>query len=226
MNKIILECTNVAKNFQDGKNSLQILKDLNLQIYAGQQIAIIGQSGCGKSTLLQILGGLDKPSAGSVCLDGQDINLLSVAEQSALRSKKLGFIYQFHHLLPEFTALENVAIPMLIAQQSLVSAALNAQALLEDVGLLARAHHKPAQLSGGERQRVAIARALANNPVCVLADEPTGNLDPESAELVFQAMQSLNQKYKTTFVIVTHDLSLAKKLDLTYSLQNSTIVKI
>jgi lipoprotein-releasing system ATP-binding protein len=226
MNDIILQCHKVSKIFKDGNDFLHILSEIDLTIFAGQQIAIIGPSGCGKSTLLQILGGLDTQSAGQVILGGQDINKLNIVEQGDLRSKKLGFIYQFHHLLPEFTAFENVLIPMLIANKPLSEAKDAALALLTDVGLLKRAHHKPAQLSGGERQRVAIARALANQPLCVLADEPTGNLDPENANLVFNAMQILNHKYKTTFVIVTHDLSLAKKLDLTYSLQDGLIVKI
>jgi len=226
MNNVILQCRNVSKSFQDAHETLKILHDVDLSILAGQQIAIIGPSGSGKSTLLQILGGLDSPSTGQVILDGQDINQLNAVEQGYLRSRKLGFIYQFHHLLPEFTAFENVLIPMLITNQQITHAKEAALTLLEDVGLVQRAHHKPAQLSGGERQRVAIARALANQPLCVLADEPTGNLDPEHANLVFKAMQKLNNKYKTTFVIVTHDLSLAKKLDLTYSLQDGTIVKV
>ncbi len=217
---IVLQCDNLSKTFMDGKSQLTILDGINLHVKQGQQIAIMGRSGSGKSTLLQLLGGLDHPTSGKVYLNGKDIMALSEAQRSKWRNKNLGFIYQFHHLLPEFTALENIALPLLIADVAPKQALAIASELIAAVGLTDRQDHRPAKLSGGERQRIAIARSLANNPACVLADEPTGNLDAENAEIAFNLMQRLNRERGTTFVIVTHDLELAARMDHIYTLQD------
>lgn len=223
MNKFVLECRNLTKSFIDGKKELRVLNSINIQIKPGAQVAIMGRSGSGKSTLLQLLGGLDSPTSGQVIVNGKDILSFNEAVRAKWRNKFIGFIYQMHHLLPEFTALENIALPLLIANYSGTKALSEARQLIKAVGLQDRADHRPSQLSGGERQRIAIARSLAMRPQCVLADEPTGNLDAESAELAFQLMQQLNRELGTTFIIVTHDSELAARLDYTYHLQDGAI---
>ncbi len=222
-NKAVLECKDVHKEYQDADTQLKVLMGVNLSVSQGEQIAIMGRSGSGKTTLLQVLGGLDVPSQGAVLINGANVHHLSESEQERLRNQSLGFIYQFHHLLPEFSALENVAMPLLIGNVAPKIALAKAHILLDKVGLSARASHKPAALSGGERQRVAIARALVNDPDCVLADEPTGNLDDESAEQVFEVMTSLTQQCKTSFILVTHDPELAARLDRTLILHNGRL---
>jgi len=222
-NNIMLECKNISKNFDDGKNQLKVLNNVNLQIKCGAQIAIMGRSGSGKTTLLQLLGGLDNPTSGQVIINGQNILHLSETERGLFRNKSVGFIYQLHHLLPEFSALENVAMPLLIANVSAKQALAKAASLIDLVGLSARLEHRPAQLSGGERQRIAIARSLATDPECVLADEPTGNLDAENAELAFELMRKLNRERGTTFIVVTHDPDLAARMDHTYYIKNGNL---
>lgn len=211
--KVILQCTNLGKTYQDGKLFNTVLQDVELTVKEGELLAIVGSSGSGKSTLLHLLGGLDKPSQGEVYYQGQDIGLLSAGKQAKWRNQCLGFVYQFHHLLSEFTALENVAMPLLIAGVNIKVASTKAQAMLSRVGLADRLTHRPSELSGGERQRVAIARALINEPQLVLADEPTGNLDAHSADSVYQLINTLNHELGTAFVVVTHDRQLADKLN-------------
>ena len=217
-NDVIISSDNLYKRFAEGKLDVEVLKGISLSLHAGEKIAIVGSSGSGKSTLLHILGGLDLPTSGTVTVMDKDISTLSDKERGDLRNQSLGFIYQFHHLLPEFTALENVAMPLLIRGLSVKDAGQKAQDILEKVGLLKRLSHKPGQLSGGERQRAAIARALVTNPNAVLADEPTGNLDHKTAMQIFDLMQSLNQEMQTAFIIVTHDMQLAEKMDKIYHL--------
>jgi len=216
-NKII-SCQNLSKRFKEGKLDVEVLKGITLDIHAGEKIAIVGSSGSGKSTLLHIMGGLDLPSEGHVQVMGKDIAKLSDKQRGDLRNQSLGFIYQFHHLLQEFTALENVAMPLLIRGLAVSDASSQAEEILGKVGLSKRLKHKPGQLSGGERQRAAIARALVTNPNAVLADEPTGNLDHKTALQIFDLMQTLNQQMQTAFVIVTHDMQLAEKMDKIYNL--------
>ncbi len=216
--KKIISCQNITKRFREGKLDVEVLRGITLDIHAGEKIAIVGSSGSGKSTLLHILGGLDLPSEGSVQVLDQDISKLSDTQRGVLRNKSLGFIYQFHHLLPEFTALENVAMPLLIGGAKVSDATEKASDILDKVGLGKRLNHKPGQLSGGERQRAAIARALVTKPQAVLADEPTGNLDHKTAMHIFDLMQSLNQEMQTAFIIVTHDMQLAEKMDKVYNL--------
>ncbi|WP_298439309.1 lipoprotein-releasing ABC transporter ATP-binding protein LolD [uncultured Ferrimonas sp.] len=213
MNKPLLQCSGLGKVYQEGKQQTRVLTDLSLTINAGELVAIIGSSGSGKSTLLHLLGTLDSPTEGSIEFNGHDIATLSERARNTLRNQQLGFIYQFHHLLPEFTALENVAMPQRIAGSSVAEANARAEQLLSRVGLAERLHHRPSELSGGERQRVAIARALANKPALVLADEPTGNLDETSANSVYELLRELAQEQGTAFVVVTHDRELAAKLD-------------
>ena len=211
--RIILQCRQLTKHYQQGEIDVEVLKGIDLSIQAGKRVAIMGSSGSGKSTLLHLLGGLEKPTGGEVILDGVNLNQVSSAKLSRLRNRSLGFIYQFHHLLGEFTLLENVAMPLLIGQESVKQAQVQAEALLKRVGLGHRMAHKPGELSGGERQRAAVARALINQPKCVLADEPTGNLDSKTAEQVYQLMLELNQELNVSFLIVTHDPALAERMD-------------
>lgn len=209
----LLTCADLGKTYQDGKLKNTVLESVNLNIAEGELLAIVGSSGSGKSTLLHLLGALDKPSTGKVIYQDQDIHQLSDKKQASWRNQQLGFVYQFHHLLSEFSALENVAMPLLIAGLNIKVATEKATNMLQRVGLEHRIKHRPAELSGGERQRVAIARALINEPKLVLADEPTGNLDANSAESIYQLIKTLNNELGTAFVVVTHDQHLANKLD-------------
>lgn len=220
MTEAVLACSQVAKNYSQGPQKVEVLKEINLQVRAGEHIAIIGASGSGKSTLLNVLGGLDKPDAGTVDILGQPFSRLSDNQRGRIRNQSLGFVYQFHHLLAEFTALENVAMPLLIAGIARSEARQQARQRLIKVGLEARLEHKPSELSGGERQRVAIARALANNPACVLMDEPTGNLDSRNAQAIQQLMTELSTQMATSFVVVTHDEQLANTMDVVYQLND------
>ena len=224
MNKSIISCRDLKKAYHDGHNVLHVLRGIDLTITRGMRIAIVGPSGSGKSSLLQLLGGLDVPSSGQVLIQGTDWQSLSEHRRCLLRNQQLGFVYQFHHLLPEFTALENVALPGLLANRSSDEALQRAQAILTEVGLGARLEHKPSQLSGGERQRVAIARALVQQPACVFADEPTGNLDQKTAAHIFDVMLDLNQRYQTALVVVTHDLNLAARMDKVLTLNSGQLV--
>ncbi|MGX8786893.1 lipoprotein-releasing ABC transporter ATP-binding protein LolD [Legionella pneumophila] len=213
MNDIILTSQKLYKSYHDGTSTVEVLKGVDLAITKGDRIAIIGPSGSGKSTLLHLLGGLDKPTSGAITLGDVNWQKINEKQRCQLRNQQLGFVYQFHHLLPEFTALENVMMPLLLAGMAVKDAEEKAINMLEQVGLKPRLTHKPAQLSGGERQRVAIARALVHQPHCVLADEPTGNLDEATASKVFDLMLELNKKMNTALVIVTHDQRIAERMD-------------
>jgi lipoprotein-releasing system ATP-binding protein len=213
MTEIVLEARQVQKSFQQGPVTLDVLRGINVAINAAERLAIVGASGSGKTTLLQILGGLDRPTQGQVLVGGNDIHSLSERERGELRNQSLGFVYQFHHLLPEFSALENVAMPLLVRRMSTREAKDRAREILTRVGLGQRLDHRPYQLSGGERQRAAVARALVTQPKLVLADEPTGNLDGKNAEQVFELMLELNRERRTSLVVVTHDLRIAARME-------------
>ena len=224
MSKTILQCSQLSKVFQQGGHDLIVLNDLEFTLKQGESVAIIGASGSGKTTLLNLLGGLDKPTSGNVLINGQDVHHLNSKAQDKLRNQTLGFVYLFHHLLGEFTAQENVAMPLIIAKEPFEQAMLEASKILEQVGLAERLDHKPSQLSGGERQRVAIARAMIHNPACILMDEPTGNLDRNTAKSIQQLMQELKESLTSSFVIVTHDQELADQLDRRLVLHDGKLV--
>ena len=213
MQDAVIHCEHLGKTYSEGTLCTPVFDGLGLTVHAGETVAILGASGAGKSTLLHLLGGLDTPTSGEVYVAGQRMSALSDAARGQLRNRALGFVYQFHHLLPEFTALENVMLPVLLNGSQVADAATRARALLEAVGLGHRLEHKPGELSGGERQRAAVARALVNKPACVLGDEPTGNLDEKTAATVFAQMLDLNHAQRTSLVLVTHDRNLARRLD-------------
>lgn len=223
MSELVLEARELGKTYTEGPLEVEVLKEVSLSVARADKIAIIGSSGSGKSTLLHLLGGLDVPSNGEVLVTGKNISAMSGKQRGRLRNQSVGMIYQFHHLLPEFTALENVAMPSLIAGTDIDKASDAAAALLERVGLGKRKEHKPGEMSGGERQRTAIARALINQPALVLADEPTGNLDTNTAQETWQLMQELNLEMGTAFVVVTHAIELAERMDKVYELSSGLL---
>lgn len=223
-NELVLACKNVSRTYQDGKLKVDVIQHLDLEVYAGESVSIVGASGSGKSTLLHIMGGLDQPSSGEVSLMGQSLSSLSQKELGNLRNQHLGFVYQFHHLLPEFTALENVMMPLLIGKIPKAQAQQQASDMLEKVGLKERMQHRPAELSGGERQRAAIARALVTRPKCLLADEPTGNLDRKNAKVILDLMLQLKNELGTALVVVTHDEELAARFQRVLTMREGTIM--
>ena len=209
----VLSCKDLTRTFSDAGTSLDVLTGINLEVAPGERLAIIGRSGAGKTTLLQLLGGLDLPTTGTVEVNGKDLSLLTNRERGTLRNEALGFVYQFHHLLPEFTALENVAMPLLMRRDAVSDSIAKATAVLTQVGLQDRLEHRPGELSGGERQRAAVARALVTRPAVILADEPTGNLDKQTGETVFELLLELNENAGASLIVVTHDLELAHRMD-------------
>ena len=223
---VVLRAEGLAKTYAEGSLRTPVFDGLDFEVHAGETVAILGASGAGKSTLLHLLGGLDTPTAGEVFVTGQQMSALSDAARGRLRNRALGFVYQFHHLLPEFTALENVMLPVLLNGTAVPEASSRAKALLEAVGLSHRLAHKPGELSGGERQRAAVARALVNQPACVLGDEPTGNLDEKTAATVFGQMLELNRAHRTSLVMVTHDRGLARKLDRVLELHEGKLREV
>lgn len=225
-NQAVLECRDLAKSYSEGPAQVQVLQGVELSLKPAERVAIIGSSGSGKTTLLNMLGGLDIPSSGSVWLAGEELSSLSEKNRGLLRNRALGFVYQFHHLLTEFSALENVCMPLLISKLPVVEARQRAEALLARVGLANRLHHKPSELSGGERQRVAIARALVNQPKLVLLDEPTGNLDRATAQTIQELILELSVSLGTAFLVVTHDPALAQQMDRILKLENGRLIPV
>ncbi|MDX1901945.1 MAG: lipoprotein-releasing ABC transporter ATP-binding protein LolD [Gammaproteobacteria bacterium] len=223
-NDFVIQCQSVAKYYSDADTKVEVLSDISLNVKPGELIAIVGASGSGKSTLMHLLGGLDRASSGEVLVAGKSLATLNESEKAKMRNQYLGFVYQFHHLLPEFTALENVSLPLLIRGISVSEILPRAEQILTAVGLSQRMTHKPGELSGGERQRVAIARALITKPLCILADEPTGNLDPRNAEKVYELFVKLQKEQQTAVVIVTHNLHIARQADRTLTLENGVLV--
>lgn len=215
---VIIKCENLCKTYSEGNLKVKVLHNINLTVHEGETLAIVGPSGCGKSTLLHLLGGLDIPNSGSIHVCNHNLNKLNAKDKGMLRNQYLGFVYQFHHLLPEFNALENVCMPLLLRKIDAKSAMEQSRNILKKVGLQHRQQHRPGELSGGERQRVAIARALVTQPKCVLADEPTGNLDHKTAESIYDLLLQLNQEFNTAFVIVTHDLQISQRTNRIFNL--------
>ncbi|MCU7881468.1 MAG: lipoprotein-releasing ABC transporter ATP-binding protein LolD [Candidatus Thiodiazotropha sp. (ex Lucinoma aequizonata)] len=224
--KIVLQASNLVRTFTQGNLHVEVLRGVDLQIRRGERVAIIGASGSGKSTLLHCLGGLDRLDVGEVMLNGKDLLSLNERDKGRLRNRHMGFVYQFHHLLPEFTALENVAMPLLISGEPVIKARALAGEMLRQVGLAERTEHKPNELSGGERQRAALARAMVHHPACVMADEPTGNLDRKSADQVYELMLQLNMESHTSFVVVTHDTELVARMDQTWQLVDGKLSRL
>ncbi|MCK4743775.1 MAG: lipoprotein-releasing ABC transporter ATP-binding protein LolD [Sulfuriflexus sp.] len=223
-NASIIQCSQLSKSYEDGDLKVDVLHEINLQVNKAERVAIVGRSGAGKSTLLHLLGGLDVPTQGEVIIDGINIAKISETKRAKLRNRSLGFVYQFHHLLPEFTAVENVAMPLMLRGTKPDIATEKAGQVLSQVGMESRMHHRPVELSGGERQRAAFARALVTEPKCVLADEPTGNLDSYNAERLHELMIELNETHQTSFVIVTHDEILASRMDRVLTLDSGKLV--
>lgn len=219
----VITCVGLKKTYSDGDLTVEVLKGVDLQVNRGESVAIIGASGSGKSTLLHILGGLDSPTQGDISINGESLAGLDETQKGKMRNRHIGFVYQFHHLLPEFTALENVVMPLVIRGESIIAAEQNAVEMLTAVGLEQRMHHKPSELSGGERQRAAIARAIITRPGCILADEPTGNLDEHTSGNVFEVMRELNRELDLSLVMVTHNMTLARHLDRVLTLQDGRL---
>jgi len=225
MSDAVLECRSLGKWFDEGPERVQVLKQVDFSLMQGEFVAIIGNSGSGKTTLLHLLSGLDVPSEGQILIKGRDFSTLNDKQRGIVRNRHIGFVYQFHHLLPEFSALENVSMPLLLRKDPIADITRKAKAMLEQVGLGHRIHHKPAELSGGERQRVAIARALVTEPDCVMADEPTGNLDVHTAREIQALMHDLNRNLRTSFIIVTHDLGLASQVDRVVKMEDGHLME-